>query len=163
MKLDRLLQELVVSFGEFETGDAFSPHWTSPIALDGLELCSLADFPDRAVVSADPQEERGWIAPVSDPPVASAIVAFPEAAPEDHHAEFALVTSLSNTLFRGDGRHELGEALSFRGSVVAAILATHAPPDSRVLSLRLGLGSCTAHVYFLSTGKGRRWLDADEG
>ncbi len=162
MKLDRLLQELSVSFGEFESRDAFSPHWATPITLDRLELCSLADFPDQAVVSGDLQEERGWIAPVSDPPIASAIVAFPEDAPEDHPAEFALVTALSNTLFRGDGRRELGTALSFRGSVVAAILATHAPPDSRVLSLRVGLGPCAAHVYFLCTGKGRRWLDEPE-
>lgn len=167
MKLDLLLQELAVSLGEFEASSGFSPDWEAPITLDHVAICSLADFPDRSVLpdpSDDPAgcDDRGWVAPVADPPVASAIMCMPSDGPEDLTAEFALASVISDALFRGNDRHQLGEALSFQGSVVAAILATHAPPDSRVLSLRLGLGSCTAHIYFLCDGKGRRWLEGSE-
>ena len=170
VKLDRLLQELAVALSRFEKSSAFPAHWEAPLTLEGMSLCALSDFPDGAVLGratggarsdADDRAQSGWIATVSEPPIASVVFASPHAAEVDREAERSLVSLLCREVFPGPDRsdHAVSPVQSFDGNPVFAVLTTHAPPDSLILSLLVGLGPASASVFILCDGKRRRDLE----
>ncbi len=169
VKLDRLLEELAVALARFEDGDTFPQHWERPIALGGVSLCSLSDFPDRVTLPSDPADPdgetyRGFLATVSEPPIASVLFAAPHRDGTEAEAERALVSLLCREIFPGADphAHEVRPVRTFEGNPVFALLTTHAPPDSLILSLRIELGSSSAIVCVLCDGKHRRRLEASD-
>ncbi|NNL86239.1 MAG: hypothetical protein HKP27_11330 [Myxococcales bacterium] len=170
MKLDRLLQELAVALSRFEKSSAFPAHWEAPLTLEGISLCALCDFPDGAALGragrgsrsdAEVPDQTGWIATVSEPPIASVVFASPHASEVDREAERSLASLLCREIFPGPdpSDHTVSPLQSFDGNPVAALLTTHAPPDSLILSLLVGLGPTSASIFILCDGKRRRDLE----
>lgn len=169
MKLDRLLQEFAVALSRFEKSPDFPSHWEAPLTLDGLSLCALGDFPDGAARTGrsggeGDGDERGWIATVSEPPIASAVFASAQSREEDRAAECSLVSLLCREIFPGPDRgdHTVSPVQTFEGNPVFAVLSTHAPPDSLILSLVVGLGGVSASIFILCDGKRRRALEGSD-